>query len=857
MSAVPQYRCRDQRRLQRVRDETPLNGIEWLEVLDHDAPPGAPPQRTLVVHCLRDLPPAGDPAEFDPTRLRLSGGVRTDAGLNPILLAWSVRAADAAAAPIPAAEAAVYAALPDASRALVVRTLSAGDYSTYTLTLVADPVTGAVPAGFDPQLRAIDFSFKVECPSPLDCRPASECPPERAAGPDLDYLAKDYASFRRLLLDRLSTLIPGWRERHAADLTVTLAELLAYAGDRLSYFQDAVAAEAYLGTARRRVSLRRHARFLDYQVHEGGNARAWLCLTVETDAERASAAEALPVPAGSRFVTGEPPLPEGLAPGVLPEDDWFLAAQPVFEPVSPVHGLYAAHNSIAFHTWANTRCCLPRGSTRATLREPADGSRLRLRAGDILVFEETLSPTTGLAAYADPAHRQAIRLTRVHPEAAESISPDGVVTRAAAAPEIDPLTGEAIVEIEWAPEDALTFPLCLSAVIRTAEGAEELLPTAHARGNVVLVDHGLTLTSQPLDPPQAPADRPYRPALGRRPLTWAVPPRPDLPATHQLAADPVDARPSLVAHGDGRPWQPFPDLLNSDSFHDHLVVEVDSDAYARLRFGEGRHGRRPSAGATFTATYRVGNGIDGNLGRNALTRAFGISGLITRIDQPLAARGGMAAESAEQVRQFAPQAFRTQERAVTAADYAEVAGRHPEVQRAQAVFRWTGSWHTVFVSVDRRGGRTVDAAFRRDLALWLERYRLAGHDLEIRGAQMVSLDVALFACVQPGFRRADVLAALLRALDARDHPDGSQGFFHPDRFSFGQPVYLSELYAAALAVPGVASAQITRLQRWGRAGRGELAAGLLRPADFEIVRLNNDRNFPEHGVLEINLGGGL
>ena len=36
------------------------------------------------------------------------------------------------------------------------------------------------------------------------------------------------------------------------DLGITLVELLAYVGDHLSYYQDAVATEAYLDTARQR-----------------------------------------------------------------------------------------------------------------------------------------------------------------------------------------------------------------------------------------------------------------------------------------------------------------------------------------------------------------------------------------------------------------------------------------------------------------------------------------------------------------------------------------------------------------------------------------------------------------------------
>ena len=72
--------------------------------------------------------------------------------------------------------------------------------------------------------------------------------------------------------------MPDWRERHVPDIGIMLVELLAYVGDQLSYYQDAVATEAYLDTARQRISVRRHARLVDYAMHEGCNARAWVTL---------------------------------------------------------------------------------------------------------------------------------------------------------------------------------------------------------------------------------------------------------------------------------------------------------------------------------------------------------------------------------------------------------------------------------------------------------------------------------------------------------------------------------------------------------------------------------------------------
>src|SRR5207253_3841844 len=129
---------------------------------------------------------------------------------------------------------------------------------------------------------------------------------------------------------------------------------------------------------------------------------------------------------------------------------------------------------------------------------------------------------------------------------------------------------------------------------------------------------------------------------------------------------------------------------------------------------------------------------------------------VTRVRNPLPARGGTDPESIEHVRRMAPSAFRIQERAVTADDYARMAERHPEVQRAAATVRWTGSWRTIFLTVDRFGGRPVDLDFKQDMRLHLERYRMAGHDIEIEGPQFVSLEIEMTVCVETNYFRSDV-----------------------------------------------------------------------------------------------------
>ncbi len=281
------------------------------------------------------------------------------------------------------------------------------------------------------------------------------------------------------MYDRMALTIPGWTERHAPDEGVALVEVLAYTGDYLSYLQDAVATEAYLGTARQRISVRRHARLVDYVMHDGCNARTWVCLSV---------APAVP----SAKIDFDPsPSPSPLKPPVqfLTGIQAAGSSLPVvFEVVSPRSlTVYQAHNEIYFYTWGNRECCLSRGATTATLWSGKDAYQkdatvpLSLNPGDVLIFEEVMGPKTGVMADADSSHRQAVRLTSVTE-----------VT--------DPLLGHLVYDVEWAQEDQLAFTLCIST-IGAAPGCAERRNVSVARGNVVLVDQGETVFDQMTVPP--------------------------------------------------------------------------------------------------------------------------------------------------------------------------------------------------------------------------------------------------------------------------------------------------------------------------------------------------------------------
>lgn len=823
------YFCCDERRRDAVRGSATLNGIDYLEVVDHDAATNAERQRFLRLHFVNALAPGS----FAAANVSITGGER----VRPIVVL------DAKIGTGPDAD------------ILTVEVEQPGDFSLYTLSLVRGPHDLAPPAGIDPRLAWVEFSFKVECPADFDCAPRRVCPPEPRPQPEINYLAKDYASFRRLLLDRMSLLIPDWRERNPADLGITLVELFAYIGDQLSYQQDAVATEAYLDTARKRISLRRHARLVDYFVDDGASARVWVQLSAEADN--------VVVPSGTQIFTRLERIPARISPASQTLADALRQAPTAFETLHSVR-LFAAHNALPFYTWGDRECCLPKGATRATLA----GHFPSLAAGDVLIFEEARGPLTGEEEDADRTRRCALRLT-----AARAFD-------AADASLTDPLTGQSITTIEWMPADALPFPFCLSGFTDEEHGATFRDDLSLARGNIVLADHGATVRDEslgsvpkspillPPDPGMDRCQRPpprfarsrFQPALHARPLTHSTLYDAALPASESLDVDPAAAPPAVRLHSkldlDEDDWSPQRDLLGSDSDATEFVVETEHDGTAFLRFGDDEHGRAPEPGTVFTATYRVGNGRAGNIGAESLAHIVTNDPAITGVRNPLPAAGGTDPETAEEIRRDAPVAFRTQQRAVTEADYARAAERDCRAQRAAATLRWTGSWHTVFVTADRFDGLPLTDSFEAEMRREIEPFRMAGHDLEIDTPRYVSLELEMFVCVKPDYFRSDVRAALLEVFSNGVLTDGRRGVFHPDFFTFAQTVYLSPFIAAAQAVPGVASVEVTTFQHQGLGETSGLTNGFLTMNRLEIARLDNDPNFPERGRFTLNLGGG-
>ena len=289
-----------------------------------------------------------------------------------------------------------------------------GDFSFYALHIES--------TALDAYYASARFTFKAGCPSDLDCAAPEECLPPPGGGPVIDYLAKDFASFRAALLDYSASAYPQWVERDEPDLGMMLLELLSAAGDDLSYLQDRIANEATLATATQRNSaitprparrLRAAARHQRARPRAAGRDDRASSRRAASSRRRSRTA----APSRSKSATGSSTRePADSSAGRWPSTRAGTAASP---------------RSLL---WDDSQACLPAGATEMWVT----GHGYAFPAGDPQLG------TTGLALLIDTA-------------AANPVDPPvrEIVHLTAAIEETDALLGQPVTHLRWDATEAL------------------------------------------------------------------------------------------------------------------------------------------------------------------------------------------------------------------------------------------------------------------------------------------------------------------------------------------------------------------------------------------------------------------
>jgi hypothetical protein len=97
----------------------------------------------------------------------------------------------------------------------------------------------------------------------------------------IDYMARDYDSFRRSMQELIPDKLPEWTDYESeADFGNVLLQLFAHMGDILSYYQDRIANESFLDTAQTRRSIIHHLNLIGYKLATAAPASTKLRLVV-------------------------------------------------------------------------------------------------------------------------------------------------------------------------------------------------------------------------------------------------------------------------------------------------------------------------------------------------------------------------------------------------------------------------------------------------------------------------------------------------------------------------------------------------------------------------------------------------
>jgi hypothetical protein len=812
-------------RRQYLLSSTTWNGIDYVEVASTD-------QTVLRVHFLNAVDvkgtlgttlasPAASPVQSTKAPVTITGGeVVTTIEVQPVIDGPSSWSSDSEGRPI-----------------LTVSVVAPGDFSTYQLSVVS--------AVLDPYFATVPFSFKANCPSDFDCQPqAPTCPPEQALDVQIDYLAKDFTSFCQALSEFSTQRYPAWLERSEADVGVVVMEVLAAMADELSYYQDRIAGEALLGTATQPLSLLRHARLVDYEPAPATVATAVLQLEVRPGATTITTPVRCQAQnAGGGLIDFE--VGNGLANASGGLAAIAYAVDSRWNRYTPS----GAANLVPY-LWQASDQCLPAGSTQFDIV----GWGLGFSDGQQLLID-----TRG-ATSVDAPTRELVTIS----------GPPREIS--------DPLFSVNVTRV----------------TIASATTADHDLTRTVFAGNLVMATQGLRTTERFFVPDGLPDPRDgqpavlrlgansapddvihdYRYSLASGPLAW-------IPTSQQDADTPVSAQPEVVlTEGPGSatpiPWAWVRWLLDAaetdnvftltpEQYSPVLTVtsttwfDYDGGDGTTIRFGSGTFGALPAPGTTFEVTYRVGGGTDGNVPAGTITRVVmdGNAGPVTSCTNPFAATGGTDAETPQQVRDRAPQAFSAKPlRVVRASDYEAAAQTLSWVQQAGTTFRWTGSWLTALTAANPVASEqpTLDQVI--SLTQLLDRQRLAGYESYVLPPRYVSVDLQITLCADPQYFAGDVEAAVLSVLRPGPLPGGAVGFFDHSRWSFGAPLESSALLATVQSVTGVAGVSLLQYRQRGAQSNWAPMPETVTVAADQILRVDDDPSRPEAGSLTVIVEGG-
>ncbi|MFY0617688.1 baseplate J/gp47 family protein [Shimia sp.] len=714
-------------------------------------------------------------------------------------------------------------------------TVSDGDM--VVLVHFLEPLGGRLPRGrhrvrlntggndpLHPFFSSGHFDFYIDCPAG-DCR-SSDIQAARAEMPEpaIDLTTKDYTGFLQVAQNWVKATDPNWSDLSTASIESTLIETLAHHAELLSLHQDRVVQEAFVDTARERISLTRHASFLGLDLDQGATATTLVALDVAVSGY---------LPQGTPINRRED--------GGRVTSRFETSAQVFLDPL-----------------W------------NAGLTDPTDGTGLMAAAWpgatDAILPVGTcnlliLGWDRGLVAGQRVALVQGARIHVAHLSQVREIEAPGW-----AGDPSDALgTGlTQLTELHWtnptaqefAPwSDASGLPMLITANLVTAQHGETRIAThphtqttigfGTGRQDLVTASDGIT---------------------GQLMLRALRTPEGDVLTDASMSPCPSL---SVTLAGEIYGWQP--NLRSSAGFDRHFTTERDNDGSIWILFGDGVRGRavplpdgQMLPNETLEVRYRRGDPAAGNIGAFALnavgqfpagdTRNADVAGLaVISATNITPATGGRRPVSLELARQKIPESIRhpALERCVTPDDYRRAAEMVPGVAQAAAK-PLGGIFNTIALLVAPDKGDTLTNDLAQTVWHHLDNLRMAGREYIVRPPNYVPLDIALLLCPAGTASAAQIRDQARRAL--LPGTSANPGFFHRSRISFGAEVRLADILAEIHRQPAIGAVRALAFRPLLDAGT-DLVRRVIRLTSTEIAQFSGEEGRPDRGRLTLRVAG--
>jgi hypothetical protein len=219
------------------------------------------------------------------------------------------------------------------------------------------------------------------------------------------------------------------------------------------------------------------------------------------------------------------------------------------------------------------------------------------------------------------------------------------------------------------------------------------------------------------------------------------------------------------------------------------------------------------ANSTLFIQYRVGGGLQTNLGTNVINQIGTVSFFVNgpseatnssvvsslRCNNVTAAIGGSGLPTIEEIRNYVSFNFSAQKRAVTVQDYESIIRNMPAQFGAPAKVSITENDNKIMIQIlsyDTSGKLTnvVSNTLKQNIANYLSNYRMMNDYISIFTAEVIDVSTDVSIVLDSAQNSGQIISSVIDAIST---------YFNPQTRQLGQNIYLSEIRSIIQNLNGV------------------------------------------------------